>query len=150
MFKLSQFLSLATLAVSVGAMAFVAAALVPQWKSMEPGAFVVAYKSYEPHAKSFLIPLGMFTLAVSLLAGALKFYAGGDGALLAVVAALLVIVWTALYPLYFAGADALFTSGAADSRIVQAELARFGIWQWLRVGLLAAATVLQALSMAQE
>jgi len=139
MLTTSRLLSLVTLCVTTGAMAFIAAVLVPAWRAMEPGAFLSAYAAFAPRARPFLIPLGALTLVAVAAAAALALWRGDAGAGWTTAAAVLVAAWVAAYPLYFTAADALFTAAGTEAAAATAELARFQAWQWVRVALLAVA-----------
>ena len=139
MLTTSRLLSLVTLCVATGAMAFIAVVLVPAWRAMEPSAFLSAYVAFAPRARPFLIPLGALTLVAALAAAALALWRGDAGVSWMIAAAVLVAAWGAAYPLYFTGADALFTAAGTEAAAATAELARFQAWQWVRVALLAAA-----------
>jgi hypothetical protein len=120
-------------------MAFIAVVLVPAWRAMEPGAFLSIYVTFAPRARPFLIPLGALTLVAALVAAAIALWRGDAGASWMIAAAVLVAAWIAAYPLYFTGADALFTAAETEATAATVELARFQVWQWVRVALLAAA-----------
>jgi hypothetical protein len=139
MLTTSRLLSLVTLCLATGAMAFIAVVLVPMWRAMEPSAFLSAYMAFAPRTRPFLIPLGALTLVAALLAAALALWRGDASAGWTIAAAVLVAAWAAAYPLYFTGADALFTAAGTEATVATAELVRFQAWQWLRVALLAAA-----------
>ena len=139
MLTTSRLLSLVTLCVATGAMAFIAAVLVPAWRAMEPGAFLSAYAAFAPRARPFLIPLGALTLVATLVAAIMAVWRGDAGAGWTIAAAVLVAAWVAAYPLYFTAADALFTAAGTEAAAATAELARFQAWQWVRVALLAVA-----------
>ena len=139
MLATSRLLSLVTLCLATGAMAFIAVVLVPAWRAMEPSAFLSAYVVFTPRARPFLIPLGALTLAATLVAAIVAVWRGDAGASWTIAATVLVAAWVAAYPLYFTGADALFTAAGAEATAATAELARFQAWQWIRVALLTAA-----------
>jgi len=139
MLTTSRLLSLVTLCVATGAMAFIAAVLVPTWRAMEPDAFLSAYAAFAPRARPFLIPLGALTLLAVVAAAALALRRGDAGAGWTIAAAALVAAWVAAYPLYFTAADALFSAAGTEAAAATAELARFQAWQWVRVALLAVA-----------
>jgi hypothetical protein len=139
MLTTSCLLSLVTLCLATGAMAFIAVVLVPMWRAMEPNAFLSTYVAFAPRTRPFLIPLGAMTLVAALVAAAVALWRGDAAASWTIAAAVLVAAWVAVYPLYFTGADALFTAAGADATAATAELARFQTWQWVRVALLAAA-----------
>jgi hypothetical protein len=139
MLATSRLLTLVTLCLATGAMAFIAVVLVPTWRAMEPSAFLSAYAAFAPRARPFLIPLGALTLVAALFAAGVALWRGDSGASWAIAAAVLVAVWIGAYPLYFTGADALFTAAGTEATAATAELARFQAWQWVRVALLAAA-----------
>src|SRR5215470_4982157 len=110
MLATSRLLTLVTLCLATGAMAFIAVVLVPTWRAMEPSAFLSAYVAFAPRARPFLIPLGALTLVAALFAAGVALWRGDSGANWTIAAAMLVAVWIAAYPLYFTGADALFTA----------------------------------------
>jgi hypothetical protein len=95
--------------------------------------------AFAPRARPFLIPLGALTVVAALAAAAIALWRGDAGAGWVIGAAALVAAWIAAYPLYFTGADAVFTAAGTEASAATAELARFQAWQWVRVALLAAA-----------
>ncbi|MBI3769578.1 MAG: DUF1772 domain-containing protein [Deltaproteobacteria bacterium] len=123
------------LGISAGAMLAEGAVLVPYWRSLPTADFLRWFSDNEPRLVAFYGPLEMAAAAFTVMASALYAFRRRPGAGLLAVSALLVVGVLALYPIYFRAVNASFVAGTIDGAGVAAELARWSVWQWLRVAM---------------
>lgn len=84
---------------------------------------------------SFYGPLQSASAVLAVAAAITSVSAGTSGRHLLVLAAILAIGVFAPYVLYFQSANASFAALTIASDDVPAELARYALWQWVRIGL---------------
>lgn len=139
-------LSVLSFGLLTGAMLLIGISMVGFWKSLTPSEFVSWFAAHSSRLGTVMIPLGAITLLLSLVAVAVSWRSRSRRwALIAALCALCVMV---TYPIFFAGANASFITGALSDSAVRALLDKWEVWHWGRTllglaGFLAATLALQ-------
>ena len=131
--------ALAALGLYAGAMWTEACVLVPHWRSLPPESFFAWYRANDRRLVRFFGALTVLVAVVPLAAALAAFATGASnrGAASAIAVASLAAV--ALFPAYFAKANARFGAASIPPSELPAELARWSAWHWARTGLATAA-----------
>jgi Domain of unknown function (DUF1772) len=113
-----------------GAMLLIGISIVGFWKSLTPSDFVSWFAAHSSRLGTVMIPLGAITLLVSLgTVGVSWRWRSRRWALIAALCALGVM---ATYPVFFAGANASFITGALSDSAVRTLLDKWAAWHWGR------------------
>ena len=132
-------LAAALLGVSLGGMLTDGVLLVPFWREIAPADFLVWFAANARRMFVFFTPLQLGGAALATTAAAVAFGTKSRSRNWAAIAALFSIAVLVPYFLFFQAANAGFADPAANAEQVPAQLARYAAWQWLRIGLGAAA-----------
>jgi hypothetical protein len=129
-----ELLAAASLGLSLGVMLTGSFVLVPYWRSLPPTEFLAWFATNAQRmaglAGAVQLASVVFAVAAALLAGS----TGHADRWLVVIAALLALAVLATYFLYFQQVNASFTTATISLAEVPAELARWAVWQWIRIG----------------
>jgi hypothetical protein len=123
------------LGVTSGALVTEGAVLVPFWRSLAPGAFLVWYREHAALLFRFFGSLEIVATLATLGALAVRWQATGSTDLRLGVAVALCIGVLLVFPLYFQAVNARFETGAIAPDDVGPELARWARWHWLRTAM---------------
>jgi len=132
-------LAAALLGISLGAMLAAGVLLVPFWRELAPADFLVWFGANARRMYAFFTPLQLGGAVLATTAAAVAFGSKSRSRNWASIAALFSISVLVPYFLFFQEANAGFADPAANVDEVPAQLARYAAWQWLRIGLGAAA-----------
>lgn len=124
--------------------------LVPYWRSMEPAAFSGYFGTYGPLTGATLFPA---EIAATVLLGIVLYAAlrtRSSGRLAWVLAWLSMAATVLLLPLYFAAANTALLAANTSPAGLEAELASWYAWNWLRTGLAFLALVAAAVAVAAD
>jgi hypothetical protein len=118
----------------VGALLTEGALLVPYWRSLPAEAFSALHQGFGPRLYGYFAPLTIISSVLTFTTAAVCMAwpdAGSGYTLGASVCMALVLV---TYTLYFKHANARFAQGGLSPEELRAELARWAMWHWGRVG----------------
>jgi hypothetical protein len=125
----------AALGVSAGAMLTGGVVLVPYWRASVPAEFLAWFGANSQRMVSFYGPLQLLSAFLAIAAAIASIRAGAPDRVPAAVSAILAIAVFVPYFLYFQQANASFASSTIETADVPAELARYALRQWVRIGL---------------
>lgn len=142
-----QYLSAAALGLWAGALLLEGAVLVPIWRSLPPEEFFAWHPASGPRLYRFFYPLTVVAILATSAAVVLAWMATHPGRWLALTSGVLSLGMLATYFLYFERANSGFAAATIKPDELQAELARWAAWHWVRVafGLAAFGAALLAL-----
>jgi Domain of unknown function (DUF1772) len=123
-------LSVLSFGLLTGAMLLIGISIVGFWKSLTPSDFVSWFAAHSSRLGTVMIPLGAMTLLVSL--GAVGVSWRSRSRRWALIAALCALCVMATYPVFFAGANASFITGALSDSAVRTLLDKWAAWHWGR------------------
>jgi uncharacterized membrane protein len=135
-----------TLGVFVGCMLTAGFVLVPYWRALPPDEFLAWYAANDRRLFGFFGVMTVLTLAVVLLAAAVAVWICAPGCKMMLAAAILIVATVAMFPLYFAHANASFAAGTIAPDAVGTELARWAWWHGVRTVVSAVALALATLA----
>jgi uncharacterized membrane protein YfcA len=115
-------------------MLLIAVAIVPFWSALEPTEFAEWFREHSPLLGRVMVPLGAAATVLSLLAAVLARRVSAPSFRWWVVAAVLAVAVAAMYPLYFASANAALASEGLAPGEIAAELRRWRTWHQARTG----------------
>jgi Domain of unknown function (DUF1772) len=130
-----SFLSVACLGLFAGAMLTEGAVLVPYWRALPAGEFFTWYRGNATRLVGFFGPVTWAAGLSALVAGGVSAATGQPGGGAAVVAAALMLAAVATFFVYFDRANASFAAARLAPDDLEAELARWSRWHWLRTAL---------------
>ncbi len=134
-YGLLQVVSTGVLGLLIGALLAEGAMFIPYWRTLPAAQFFSLHKEYGPRLYRFYAPLTIAATFLTVTAAGLCFVTTQPGQWATVAAAVLVLSMVGVYFLYFKEANAKFAAGGINSDELKAELARWAMWHWLRVGL---------------
>jgi len=127
------FLTATSLGLLVGAMLTGGLVLLPYWRSLLPADFLAWFATNGQQLYSFYAPLTQTALLLAIAAAITSVLLGSSNRWLAILAAILAVAVSATYFLYFQKANASFAAATIDANDVPVELARYAVWQWVRI-----------------
>ena len=127
------------LGLLAGAMLLIGVAVVPYWRSLEPLEFSQWFAANSAFIGRLMVPLGTLATSSIIVAAVVARAKRAAGWPWLVVAAGFAAFIAAIYPLYYAEANAALGAQSLPSDAVVAELGRWQFWHWCRgaAGLLA-------------
>jgi hypothetical protein len=147
--KITQVLSLVSLAMFTGAFLFIAIVIVPFWLSSEPDYFLEWFEQNFFRFPSLMIPLNLIAFLTTLITLAVSWTSKANTKFIWIVVAIAVFLASITYPMYFASANALFLAQTIELPLVMPTLVTWSNWNWFRLGFTVIALVLAAISVYQ-
>lgn len=139
--ELLRLVSAAGLAVFAGAMLTEGFVLVPYWRSLAASDFFAWYAANDRRLLGFFGPVTGVAALLAVVAAAVSLWTGDAGRWWTVLAAALLLIAVAMFPLYFEGANASFAAASVGEARLPAELARWARWHDVRTALALGAVV---------
>lgn len=136
-----QAISIVSIGLLVGALLTEACLLVPYWRSLQADRFHEHYRDLHPRLYRYFTPLTAASLIASLACAGASIAANHRNLVMTVVAGLLMVSVVATHEVYFKKANTQFAQGALREDDLSAELARWSMWNWARIGLASMALV---------
>lgn len=131
--SLLSIVSTASIGLLVGALLTESCLLVPYWRSLSSDAFHAHYRELHPRLYRYFTPLTVAPLLLSLVAALLRLATRDPVVWPAVTAGVLVVCAAATHEIYFKRANAQFASGPLSDVALVTELAKWSLWNWVRV-----------------
>ncbi len=125
--------------VFAGSMLTEGAVLVPHWRSLSPAEFFAYYRANDRRLFRWFAAATAAAALATWAAAALAWATSHSERGLIAFAALLSLVYVAMFPLYFARANASFSAASVPEARLPEELARWHQLHWLRSAIAAAA-----------
>lgn len=147
--KILQVISLVSLAIFTGAFLFIAIVIVPFWLSSQPNYFVEWFTGNFFRFPTLMIPLNLIAFLTTLITLIVSWKNKANTKIIWSVATVAVFLASITYPIYFASANALFSSQTLDLSLVVPELIAWSNWNWLRTALTFIALILAVTSVYQ-
>ena len=127
-----RLLSLAALGVFAGAMLTEGFILVPYWRSLPAADFFAWYAANDRRLLGFFGPVTAVAMVLAVAAAVGALWQGDSRRWFAVTAAVLAIVATSTFFIYFREVNASFSAATIGAAELPAELSRWASWHWLR------------------
>jgi len=145
-------LAILLLGLSTGAMLLIGIGIAPYWASLEPNAFMKLFADSSAYMGKLMIPLGMSTAAVTILATVLAYKQGCVKMAWLILASVAAILSALSFPLYFKDANALLQSMTLSSVEATSALVTWQFWHWTRIicSAIALIAAIQFLSVVQN
>lgn len=137
---------IATTAAFAGGGLVAQTVVVPQWRAMNPSAFLEHFATSGPTLGFTLFPLEVVSALALAATGYRAFRHRRPGRVLWSVATVCMVGTFVLLPVYFAGANGAMLSEGFPVGNVPGELAAWYGWNWVRTGLGLVATVVACLA----
>jgi hypothetical protein len=147
--KIWQVLSLVSLAIFTGAFLFIAIVIVPFWLSSEPNYFLKWFEVNFLRFPTLMIPLNLIAFVTTFITLIISWKSKANTKIIWILATLAIFLASITYPIYFASANALFSSQTLDLSLVVPELIAWSNWNWLRTALTFIALILAVTSVYQ-
>src|SRR5262249_32942004 len=120
------------LGLLAGGMLVIGVSLVSFWRSLSPAEFQAWFAAYAHLIGRLMIPLGSAGGAVTLAALVAARSGPATPRRWLLIATLSAIGVMATYPIFFAGANALFERGGLSDPELRSLLDRWATWHWIR------------------
>lgn len=134
-----QLVSIASLGVYAGAMLTEGGVLVPHWRSLPAADFFAWYRANDRRLLRFFGGITALAALCALATAIAAFAVGAPDRGSASIVAIAVLATVALFPLYFAKANARFSAASIAPADLPAELSRWATWHHVRTVLSVAA-----------
>lgn len=131
-FDLIRYLSVAVLGIFTGAMLTEGFILVPFWQSISAAAFYEWCAANGQRLGSFYTPLNYAAALLPVAAAIVSLWQGYRGRWFACLAALFMLVITAMFYIYFRDVNLKFIAGSLTPPELAAELIRWATWHCWR------------------
>ena len=128
-------LAIAAQGVFAGAMLTEACVLVPHWRSLGATGFFAHYDANARRLFRYFAPVTAVAALATFAATLAAFVSSAPGRGYLALGSLASIAYVAMFPLYFAGANASFIAASIPSDRLPAALARWAALHWLRTGI---------------
>ena len=128
-----RLLSAAVLGVSAGGMLTGALILLPFWQESAPADFLAWFAANAARMLWFFGPLQTAGALLAVAAAIASFFDGSPARMATVVAAALAVAVLIPFFLFFQQANAGFAAATIPLEDIPAQLARYEMWQWVRV-----------------
>ena len=132
---LIQILATVSIGLLVGSLLTEGCLLVPYWRSLSADRFHELYRDLHPRLYRYFTPLTIGTLILSMASAGTAVAVSSPGMWATVSSAALTLGAAGTHEIYFGKANARFAQGTLADVDLAAELARWSVWNWARVGL---------------
>ena len=122
-----------------GSMLTEGAVLVPYWRALSPAEFFAYYKANDQRLLRFFAVVTALAALATWAAAALAWATSHSGLGPIALASLLSLVYVAMFPVYFARANASFSAASVPAAELPAVLARWHQLHWVRSAVACAA-----------
>ncbi len=142
MSRLKQTLSIVFMSAFTGGCLVVSLVMVPDWRKMEPDAFLDWFSKNGPRLGLTMLPLEAVGSLFAVLAFVDAMRRKSDSRAIWGLSSICIVATLVLLPVYFAQANARMLNKTIEVSEVGAELESWSNWQWLRTVLAALAVAL--------
>jgi hypothetical protein len=132
-------LSVIALSLFSGAFLFIAFVVVKFWQSIAPAVFLDWMNDNFFRFPMLMIPLNMIALLLTIVALGTAWKSRPTSRLPLGLTVICIFACTITYPVYFAGANAVFLSRTIELPQIGDAIQTWATWHWLRTGLAIAA-----------
>lgn len=150
MSRLKQILSVVFMSAFTGGCLVVSLVMVPNWREMDPDAFLDWFSKNGPRLGLTMLPLEAFGSLFAILAFVDAVGRKSSSRVTWGLSGICIVATLVLLPVYFAKANARMLNKTIAVSEVGAELESWSNWQWLRTVLAALAVALGSWGWRQE
>ncbi len=125
----------AVFAIFLGSQITEAVLLVPYWQSLSAADFYIYYHAFGPTIGRFYTILTIIAAVIPIALSVYMVRTKAPGSRLAIISAVLAVLFVACFYVYFKGTNELFYQSAFSANELKSELITWSQWHWGRVGL---------------
>lgn len=133
--KQFMYFLVAVFAIFLGSQITEAVLLVPYWQSLSATDFYSYYQAFGPTIGRFYTILTIIAAVIPIGLSVYMVRTKAPGSRLALISAVLAVLFVACFYVYFKGTNELFYQSAFSATELKSELITWSQWHWGRVGL---------------